>query len=276
MPNYKVVDADKLDSDLKILSDGIKAKINNNSPLRFPDEMAEAIRNRGARLIPKTITENGEYRPERDGADGYNPLTVNVPDPTELYFEGGLTELNLPRITSIKPYAFMRDSKVTKVTAHNVTSVGTMAFAESEIVTLDAPKLEEIGSSAFKDSPFNCGGSLPQSVRTIGDNAFYNCKDLVLRSLPESLETIGDAPFKGCTKVSINTFPASVQVIGSDVLVGSPNTITFKGTPIEISETAFSSIKTFLYNINVPWSEGEVDGAPWGATNATINYNSEV
>ena len=28
-----------------------------------------------------------------------------------------------------------------------------------------------------------------------------------------------------------------------------------------------------LTTINVPWSEGEVAGAPWGATGATINYN---
>lgn len=276
MPNYKVIDADKLDADLKTLADGIKAKINNKSPLHFPDEMAEAIRTRGAKLIPKTITENGEYNAESEGADGYSPLTVNVPDPTELYFEGGLTELNLPRITSIKQYAFFKDAKVTKVTAPNVTKIGTRAFADSDIVTLVAPNLEEIGDSAFDDSPFDCGGSLPQSVRKIGRNAFSSCDRLVLRSLPESLEIIGDAPFEYCTGVSIDTFPPNVEIVGSNVLVGSPNTITFKGTPIEISETAFSSVKTFLYNINVPWDEGEVDGAPWGATNATINYNSEV
>lgn len=30
---------------------------------------------------------------------------------------------------------------------------------------------------------------------------------------------------------------------------------------------------TGLATINVPWAEGEVSGAPWGATKATINYN---
>jgi hypothetical protein len=30
---------------------------------------------------------------------------------------------------------------------------------------------------------------------------------------------------------------------------------------------------TNLMTINVPWSEGEVINAPWGASNATINYN---
>lgn len=30
---------------------------------------------------------------------------------------------------------------------------------------------------------------------------------------------------------------------------------------------------TNLTDIKVPWAEGEVAGAPWGATNATITYN---
>lgn len=272
MPNYKIIDADKFDSDLKTLADGIRAKLNNKSPLHFPDEMAEAIRTRGAKLIPKTITENGEYYAESDGADGYSPLTVNVPDPTELYFEGGLTELNLPRITSIKLYAFFKDSKVTKVTAPNVTKIGTMAFADSKIATLDAPNLEEIGDSAFNDSLFDCGGSLPQSVKKIGRNAFSSCDRLVLHSLPESLETIGDAPFKYCSNVYISTFPYRVQSIGAEALSGGVRTITFKGIPSDISSSAFSLIKDVVSTINVPWAEGWVANAPWGATNATINY----
>jgi hypothetical protein len=36
--------------------------------------------------------------------------------------------------------------------------------------------------------------------------------------------------------------------------------------------SAFSGC-TSLTTINAPWAEGAVSGAPWGATNATINYN---
>lgn len=49
-------------------------------------------------------------------------------------------------------------------------------------------------------------------------------------------------------------------------------TITFEGTPTTIANNAFDGC-TNLTTINVPWSEGEVTNAPWGATNATINYN---
>ena len=49
-------------------------------------------------------------------------------------------------------------------------------------------------------------------------------------------------------------------------------TVTFKGTPESISDNIFFDT-SYLTTINVPWSEGEVAGAPWGANKATINYN---
>ena len=47
--------------------------------------------------------------------------------------------------------------------------------------------------------------------------------------------------------------------------------ITFEGTPKSIDSTAFYKC-TNLTTINVPWKENAVANAPWGATNATINY----
>lgn len=49
-------------------------------------------------------------------------------------------------------------------------------------------------------------------------------------------------------------------------------TIRFKGTPDSISPTAFVNC-TGTITIKVPWSEGAIPGAPWGATGATIQYN---
>jgi len=48
--------------------------------------------------------------------------------------------------------------------------------------------------------------------------------------------------------------------------------LTFEGTPSFIASNAFSNC-TKLRTINVPWAEGKVANAPWGATKATINYN---
>lgn len=49
--------------------------------------------------------------------------------------------------------------------------------------------------------------------------------------------------------------------------------VTFLGKPKEMGADAFADCYS-LTDIYVPWAEGEVANAPWGATNATIHYNS--
>ena len=48
--------------------------------------------------------------------------------------------------------------------------------------------------------------------------------------------------------------------------------VTFPTGITTIGGYAFANC-TNLTTINVPWASGAVSGAPWGATNATINYN---
>ena len=92
---------------------------------------------------------------------------------------------------------------------------------------------------------------IPENVTKFRDYAFYNCSNLALTSLPEGLTSIGYNAFQNCTSIT---------------------TLTFEGTPRTINSSAFSGC-TNLITINVPWSEGAVANAPWGATNATINYD---
>ena len=93
--------------------------------------------------------------------------------------------------------------------------------------------------------------SLPEDITSIGNGAFRNCSNLALTSLPEGVTSIGNGAFYSCTKLT---------------------SLTFKGTPTFIASNAFNRC-TNLTTINVPWAEGAVANAPWGATNATINYN---
>lgn len=65
---------------------------------------------------------------------------------------------------------------------------------------------------------------------------------------------LSDKAFDACTGLQEVTFEPSARHINS------------------IDSTAFSGCNN-LTAINVPWSEGEVANAPWGAVNATINYN---
>ena len=57
-----------------------------------------------------------------------------------------------------------------------------------------------------------------------------------------------------------------------DIFNKSVMTIKLTSDMTSIPKNAFMNC-TALTDIYVPWSEGEVAHAPWGATNATINYN---
>lgn len=104
--------------------------------------------------------------------------------------------------------------------------------------------------------------------------AFNNCESLVMDALPESIISIGSSAFSRCTNITLTKIPEKVQTIGSYTFYYCTGLteITFEGTPTSISSTAFPSCAN-LTVINVPWGEDEVANAPWGATNATVNYN---
>ena len=86
--------------------------------------------------------------------------------------------------------------------------------------------------------------------KTIRDSAFSYCPSLALTTLPSGITNIGAFAFSGCSSLA---------------------SLTFEGTPEYIDGTIFIGCNN-LTTINVPWAEGAVANAPWGAPNATIHY----
>ena len=116
--------------------------------------------------------------------------------------------------------------------------------------------------------------SFSESLTSIGESAFNSCSNLALTSLPAGVTSIGSGAFNSCSNLALTSLPAGVTSIGSYAFSGCTRltSITFKGTPTIIESSAFDGC-TNLTDIKVPWAEGAVSGAPWGATNATITYN---
>ena len=111
----------------------------------------------------------------------------------------------------------------------------------------------------------------------IDRQTFDGCTNLALTSLPEGLTEIDDYAFRNCTNLAITSIPAGVKYIKGQVFFNciGLTTLTFKGTPSSYSFPTSGAFQgcTNLTTINVPWAEGAIANAPWGATNATINYN---
>lgn len=116
--------------------------------------------------------------------------------------------------------------------------------------------------------------TLPADLTKIKDYAFFDCADLALTSLPAGVTSISFQAFYDCSNLALTSLPAGMTAIYSNAFRGciGLTEITFNGKPTSIASTAFSGC-TNLLTINVPWAEDEVKNAPWGATNATINYN---
>lgn len=134
--------------------------------------------------------------------------------------------------------------------------------------------ITNIGAYAFGGCSKLTLTSLPDGVTTIGERAFTSCSNLALTSLPENLTSIGDNAFSGCTNITLTSLPKSLTYIDGQAFKGCTNitTLTFNSRP-EVFGTLCLGGMDNLTDVFVPWSEGGVAGAPWGAENATIHYN---
>jgi hypothetical protein len=172
---------------------------------------------------------------------------------------------------------------------NNLRSIGQWCFAENtylKSVDLSSAKnmtiLGDLNSRPYNSYAFyKCTNlstvSLPPNLEIIGESAFRDCSSLTSITLPNSLKSIRAFAFDGAGLTSI-TIPALTTEIG-DSWNGATfaecydlKKVIFKGIPSFIHETTFYGLSGLV--INVPWSPGQVSGAPWGAINPIINYNS--
>jgi hypothetical protein len=132
-----------------------------------------------------------------------------------------------------------------------------------------------IGASAFSRCSNITVSALPVNLTYLGGQAFYMCAKITVSELPNQLTSLNGNVFRGCNSITSLTINAGMQTIASWAVPQCTGlqSITFLGTPTSINSSAFPS-NNKLKNIYVPWAEGEVANAPWGATAATIHYNS--
>lgn len=213
-------------------------------------------------------------------------------------------------VTGIGNEAFYGCAALTSVTIGNgVTNIHRSAFrACPSLEHLNIGKDNTVYHSsgnciietATKTLVIGCGASVipaDGSVASIGQGAFGQCSALTDITIPNSVISIDSAAFYDCTALASITIPNSVTSLSQHVFWGcsslaniilgngitSIEEMTFRNCNSLKSITIPNSVTRIVYNafydcynlltINAPWSEGTVEGAPWGAYNATINYN---
>lgn len=92
--------------------------------------------------------------------------------------------------------------------------------------------------------------------------------------IPPLVDTLQNYCFTNCINLQLTSIPEQIKHIGQYALAmrGNQSSIVFLGTPLSIDLTAFHGCDKLL-DIFVPWSEGTIPGAPWGAVNSSIHYD---
>jgi len=82
---------------------------------------------------------------------------------------------------------------------------------------------------------------IPNSVTSIGDNAFNSCEYLTSVTMSNNLTSIGEAAFAICKKLTNIVIPSSVISIGNDAFSGciELTSVTIPGSVSSIADAAF-------------------------------------
>ena len=117
-------------------------------------------------------------------------------------------------VTAIGEFAFNPSRTITKGSSvfipATVTSIGRLAFrcckSLATVTFAEGSQLKSIGALAFSGTdpahPIFTEIQIPDSVETIGTNAFYCCQDLESITLPASLKTIESSAFGTCSNLT--------------------------------------------------------------------------
>lgn len=138
---------------------------------------------------------------------------------------------------------------IEKLTDGTVSINGSIIKSGSFAIpsVIDEIPVTKIGKRAFQDSPIT-GITIPNSVTSIEDMAFFGCKNLQNVVIPEGVTSIGDYAFWDCSNLKIVTLPASIT---------------------SISEAAFNSKLKMNY---VRYTEGHKFAAKYGYTDEVYLY----
>lgn len=133
--------------------------------------------------------------------------------------------------------------------------------------------ITSIGGYVFQGCSALVLTELPDTLKSIGQNAFANCSSICIKRIPDNVALLGKSAFYYCSGIEELSLPGGLQMLqGTFSGCSSLAKVTFRGTVTSMHAQTFTLCPNLL-TINVPWAEGEVANAPWGATNATINYS---
>lgn len=162
---------------------------------------------------------------------------------------GSITKIE-SKVNTIKSSAFDGCINLKEAIFPNATEIDDSAFWDCHaLIKLEIPKVKILNTQSIGDCIVLKALDCPE-VEIVGSSCFENCEKLESINLPK-VKKIESGAFASCRALKTIHIPTTVQ---------------------EIDEDGFGW--TGLTDIYIDKAEGEIPGAPWGAKNATIHYNS--
>ena len=210
-----------------------------------------------ALVIPNSVSSMGT---EAFRANKISSLTIGSGLKTlsgHSFYQNSLKNINIPStVTSLGSNVF-----------GNNQATGNNAF----IYQRTANGAEDKTILASYAGSARSGIIVPSGVKTINPYTFA-VMNITSITLPDTLITIGENAFNGSTNLTSITLPDSLTFIESNAFwntritsIQLPNSVSFIGT------NAFGSNGS-LKTIRIDRSVDEIPGKPWGATSAVIDW----
>ena len=202
--NCRALKSVNLSNGVKNIGSGAFCNCASLESITIPDSVTSIGDNTFIGCTSLTSINVGKNNTQYSSVDGvlYNR------DKTELlYCSQGKTSITIPdSVTYIDDYAF---ESCTSLTSINVGKNNTQ-YSSVDGVLYNKDKTELICCPQGKTSI-----TIPDSVTSIGDRAFYNCTSLISVTLPDGVTSIGNCSFADCTGLTGITIPDSVTYIDS-------------------------------------------------------------
>lgn len=226
--------------------------------------------------LPEGLSSIGEYA----FCDCTGLISVAIPEGVSSVrgcaFRGcsGLRSVSIPEsVSSVSGDAFILCTSLEAVSVHPANThyradENGVLYDKEQDVLITCPRtmrgafvvpesVSTIGYDAFCDCTGLTSVTLPKGLVFIETDAFCNCRGLTSVTIPNSVTRIEGAAFTGCTGLTSITFPESVTYIGESAFCGCTG-LVYATIPENVTTISYQAFAYCSLTIRgVPGSEAE-------------------